>query len=203
MKIKKRTAWNKGLKYSAEIRKKISDGHKGQKPWNKGTSPSQETRDKISKKLAGRKQSPETIQKRIKKLIGRTPWNKGRPWSKEEIELRRHPAWNKGKPMHPNARKALLDSKWKGGRINHQGYIRVRCEGHPKASSHGHYVLEHILVMEKCLGRYLEKCEIVHHINGIKNDNRLENLVVLTRSEHTRHHHVLNKQMVSLNKPTL
>lgn len=52
---------------------------------------------------------------------------------------------------------------------------------------HG-YVLEHRLIMEQFLGRYLKLTELVHHINGDKRDNRLENLQVVTPSEHSTHH---------------
>lgn len=76
---------------------------------------------------------------------------------------------------------------WKGGRRHHSaGYIIIYCPGHPRA--YRNEVLEHIVIVEKKIGRYLKITENVHHINGIKNDNRPENLIVLTRSEHSQLH---------------
>lgn len=63
-----------------------------------------------------------------------------------------------------------------------RGYLYVRAEEHPRATKSG-YVLEHILVMEKKLGRLLTEGENVHHINGIKDDNRAENLELWIRPQ--------------------
>ena len=79
------------------------------------------------------------------------------------------------------------NNRWKGGRIiTTQGYVNIYSPDHPKAikakALSGKYVLEHRLVMEKKLGRYLTKDETVHHKNGIKTDNRIENLELWTNN---------------------
>lgn len=78
---------------------------------------------------------------------------------------------------------------WKGGRIKtSEGYINVYNPTHKRANSKG-YVREHILVMENHLGRNILKTEAVHHINEIKDDNRIDNLMMFpTHGAHTAFH---------------
>jgi len=81
-------------------------------------------------------------------------------------------------------RKGVFHSKWKGGRsLDGCGYVRVYCPNHPRTQN-GRYVREHVLAMERKLGRYMFPEETVHHKNGVRDDNRIENLELWT-SRHT------------------
>ena len=84
--------------------------------------------------------------------------------------------------------------KWRGGRMMLGGYWYIYSPDHPNRTK-AKYVCEHRLVMEKQLGRLLGKEELIHHINGIKTDNRLENLMLVDNFNHMHQHkEVFEKQ---------
>ena len=73
------------------------------------------------------------------------------------------------------------------GRIIRDGYVLIWQPRHPKADSWGR-VREHVLVWEQAHPKELIKpSEVIHHKNGNKADNRLENLEKMTRTEHRFH----------------
>lgn len=95
-----------------------------------------------------------------------------------------------------------LAHRWAGGRrSNPAGYIELRLQPddffYPMQSVR-HYVLEHRLVMARHVKRCLLPWEVVHHINGVKDDNRLENLKLL--SGNGAHNTMLDKWCKKLAK---
>jgi hypothetical protein len=79
------------------------------------------------------------------------------------------------------ARRGQTNPNWKGGRrLNEAGYVEIRVGGKRR--------LEHTHVMECHLGRPISKGEVVHHRNDDRQDNRLENLELMTISQHMRLH---------------
>ena len=74
----------------------------------------------------------------------------------------------------------------KGGRHYNNGYVLIRKPDHPRANKDG-YIPEHRLVAETNIGRDLLSTEEVHHLNGIKDDNRPENLTVVLPKDHEKH----------------
>ena len=112
--------------------------------------------------------SPQSPHYKLKSNL----WKKSQSESKKKL-YRENPENN------PN---------WKGGRFKRDGYIYLRKPDHPFANSYG-YVPEQRLVMEKHLGRILDNKEIVHHINNIRDDNRIDNLYLFKNSSgHSLYH---------------
>lgn len=86
---------------------------------------------------------------------------------------------------------------WKGGVLLQGGYRYILDKSHP--NGHRGYVYEHRIVVERKIGRYLDKSEIVHHKNGNKLDNRIDNLEIISRSDHASMH-MKNREVESSTK---
>ena len=72
--------------------------------------------------------------------------------------------------------KGALHPQWKGGRRLFMGYVEIYMPSHPRARKG--YVFEHIVIMEKLLGRLIGTDEHTHHINGNRGDNAPGNLML-------------------------
>lgn len=180
---------------------------------------SEETRKKMSISAKKRCSNPEWIKAQrnkgtkldldvvkylyYKKMMSQTEVAK-------ELGVSQKTVFNFMKRNNLSSRKAIKrnqfrenNSSWKGGkRINEQGYVEIYNPDSLRARPNG-YVREHILVAEAMLERKLKfysvgnpNNEVVHHINGIKTDNRKENLLVLTAQEHLKLHHTISKDMI-------
>jgi hypothetical protein len=92
--------------------------------------------------------------------------------------------------------KGRMSSSWMKGRTNKykaakqidkDGYIKICGTGHPYRENRL-MISEHVAIMETYIGRRLAVNEVVHHINGNRQDNRIENLEIMSTSEHCRLH---------------
>ncbi|MFA7706237.1 MAG: NUMOD3 domain-containing DNA-binding protein [Candidatus Omnitrophota bacterium] len=159
----------KGIKMSEETKKKLSIArikyYKDHVPWNTGRHLSLETKLKISQSEKGKTITEEHRRKLSKSLKGRAPWIKGKHHT------------NSSKSKISKALSGANNPRWKGGRRIRNGYVEILAKQHPHCGCEG-YVSEHRLVIEKYLRRYLTRIECVHHLNNIKSDNKISNLVV-------------------------
>jgi len=91
------------------------------------------------------------------------------------------------KGLKPGSAPMHLNHFWKGGRIvDKSGYILIKTRTHPFATKNG-YVREHRLVMESHLKRFLLPTEVVHHKDGDKQNNLIDNLEVFSSNgEHLK-----------------
>lgn len=72
--------------------------------------------------------------------------------------------------------------------VTNRGYAKIKAHEHPRRDRDG-YVLEHIVVVEKEIGRFLYEGEVVHHIDGNKTNNDIKNLKLYeSHSQHVKDH---------------
>ena len=88
---------------------------------------------------------------------------------------------------------------WKGGKYMSYGYVFILNREHPRAYKNG-YVIEHLLVWEKFHKKSLPRGWIIHHVNGIKDDNRIENLEAMPDKKHRRLVSMYRKRILELEK---
>ena len=181
---------------------------KGHIPWNKGNKGyhSKEAIESIRKKLTGRKLPIETCEKmsksqklRLSNLREKNPmWKKyhTKESKMKMSEARMGITWEDrlGKEEADKMKKEYSERfsmeknpRWIGGIKRSGGYVYIYHPDHPYTDSSG-YVQEGRLVAERALGRELKRNELVHHINGIKDDNRNRNLLICDISYHNRLH---------------
>lgn len=111
-------------------------------------------------------------------------------WRSKEIEFKNR----------SSAKRRENSSAWNGGRrLTRKGYVQILMPEHKIADSSG-YVMEHIAVYERETGIEIPPCCCIHHLNGIKNDNRIENLCMMTFAGHTKYHHLGAKRNEEVRK---
>ncbi len=141
------------------------------------------------------------------KKFGVGKWNKGSKRTKEFKKIRseltkkqwkqgvRKKGWKVDKEITKNwGRVGKDNARWKGGRWKeNNGYIVVNIGRNKKRR-------EHSVVMENYLGRKLEPIELIHHIDGNKSNNNIENLFLCSKSKHATLHKDMEKIVLDLFK---
>jgi len=160
-----------------------------------GRKRSDETKRKLSLKLKGRNITWGDKISKTKKILGTAKGKNNSMYGKHHSEETKRKI-SENKERAKKISKSLKGRKgktgensggWKGGKTRNNGYIYIYSPKHPFSSKK--YVFEHRLNVENKIGRLLNPKEVVHHINEIKDDNRIENLMLFKNgAEHLKFH---------------
>ncbi len=185
---------NLGRKRSEETKRRVSESKMGEK------NPSYGKRGELNPTF-GKPRPQHVIDATRRANRGREGYWKGKHLSDEAKQ--KISEWHKGRPSPQRGRKRTEEQRqrisegtklthprgqnnprWNGGRMRAKGgYIAVLKPGHPRACKNS-YVLEHILIWEAFNGKPLPEGWVIHHLNGIKDDNRPSNLLGLPARKH-------------------
>lgn len=140
--------------------------------------------------------------------------NGRRKYCSKECRWKAYPLPDRtGKRHTPEARAKMgatptrgeRSSQWKGGRYRSRGYVFVMVDLLPpetqalvRQMTSKTYVPEHRAVAARMEGRPLTPDDVVHHVNGVKADNRPENLMVIDRADHSTEHREIERKFREL-----
>jgi hypothetical protein len=150
---------------------------------------------KGTKNFSGKKHSALSRlrmgEAQVKRFEKEKPWNKGT----KGLTARNKTSFKKGDVRISGKN----NPRYKNGKtIDHYGYIWIKAPVDWQTAVSGGRIREHRYIVEKDLGRYLTQAEEVHHINQNKQDNRIENLMVLSKREHAILHQELNRRQLTI-----
>ena len=140
---------------------------------------------------------------------GLIPWNKGKKMfytEKRRAYDKRQKGITKKKPINFSDTMRKINPPL-GRKIDSKGYILIykpNYEGSYKGKTNKGYIFEHKFIMELKIGRILKSSERIHHINNIKSDNKIENLLLCENpKEHTLIHWKMQELIFDLIKKGL